>query len=527
MCGLFVDTGSRLPKKELIDGFMQINHRGPDITVMKFFNNVQFFFHRLGIIDPTSLGNQPFETSDSLLVCNGEIYNSSELRKQCEDYPFVSMSDCEVLLPLYQRWGIKKLCTHLDAEFAFVIYDRNKKEFFAARDPIGIRPLFYGIAPNGKYLFASEAKALHNICQKVTAFPPGHYWSESEGFICYRDITQVVDGYEEDRKKAVDRIREYFIEGIRKRLHSDVPIGFLLSGGLDSSLTCAIANRMLSQPIRTFSVGINNCPIDIKYARDVSNYIKSDHHEYLFDFDQVLSELHNVIYHLESYDVTTIRASIGMYLICQYIKKTTDIKVLLTGEVSDELFGYKYTDFAPSPEAFQKESEKRIKEIYMYDVLRADRCISAYGLEARVPFGDHAFAAFIFRVSPQLKINTTGTGKSLLREAFAKENLLPEHILFREKAAFSDAVGHALADGLKDYAENQYKASDLKQAQIKYPHASPKTAEALLYRDIFEKFYSGRSDWIKDFWMPNKNWKGCNVDDPSARFLSNYNKSGY
>lgn len=527
MCGLLVDTGSQLPKEKVLEAFQKLRHRGPDSTVLKCPTpGIRFFFHRLAIIDPSSSGNQPFETDEYIMVCNGEIYNYKKLKKQCKDYPFVSQSDCEVLLPLYQRWDIQKLCRHLDGEFVFVLYDRLKEEFFVARDPVGIRPLFYGIAPNGRYMFASEAKALHDMCPKVAVFPPGHYWTEATGFVRYRDLTKVVNGYEANPDQAITHIREYLVEAVRKRLQSDVPIGFLLSGGVDSSLTCAIATCILKKPLSTFSVGFHDSPIDLKYARDMANYIKSHHHEYIFDFDEVLSQLHNIIYHIESYDITTVRASIGMYLLCQYIRKSTDIKVLLTGEVSDELFGYKYTDFAPSPEAFQKEAEKRINEVHIYDVLRGDRCISAFSMEARVPFGDHQFVSFVFRIHPQLKINKANIGKFLLRQAFVKEQILPEHILLREKAAFSDAVGHGLVDHLKSYATKKYQADDLVKAQIKYPHASPQTAEALLYRDIFEKFYPGRSEWIKGFWMPNPGWKGCDVDDPSARVLANYGQSG-
>ena len=288
-----------------------------------------------------------------------------------------------------------------------------------------------------------------------------------------------------------------------------------------------------SGPITTFSVGIDKNPIDIKYARQVADFLKSDHHEYLFSFKEVLKELPNVIYHLESYDVTTTRASIGMYLLCKYIKQNTNTIVLLTGEVSDELFGYKYTDFAPSPQAFQEESQKRIKELHLYDALRCDRCISAHSLEARVPFGDIEFASFVYNIHPELKMNRNGIGKSLLREAFNlgvthnQMPILPHNILFREKAAFSDAVGHALVDQLKDYAEKKYSKSDILRARLKFPHCSPLTKEALLYREIFEDFFPNRGELIKTFWMPNQEWSNCLVDDPSARCLPNYGASGF
>ena len=229
---------------------------------------------------------------------------------------------------------------------------------------------------------------------------------------------------------------------------------------------------------------------------------------------------------LGTYDITTIRASIGMYLVCKYIHEHTDLRVLLTGEISDELFGYKYTDFAPSPEAFQKEAEKRIRELHMYDVLRADRCISVNSLEARVPFGDLDFVRYVMAVAPEMKVNRYGKGKYLLRHAFEKDGLLPESILWREKAAFSDAVGHSLVWYLQEYAKDYYTDGEYEEKIQKYEHSRPFTKESLLYREIFEKYYEGQSGMVVDFWMPNKQWDGCNVNDPSARVLSNYGDSG-
>ena len=236
--------------------------------------------------------------------------------------------------------------------------------------------------------------------------------------------------------------------------------------------------------------------------------------------------LEEVISLLGTYDITTIRASMGMYLCCKAIRETTDIRVLLTGEISDELFGYKYTDFAPSPEAFQQEAKKRVDELYMYDVLRADRCISANSLEARVPFGDLDFVKYVMSIDPAMKVNTYDMGKYLLRHAFEKDHLLPDDILWRQKAAFSDAVGHSMVDDLKAYAETKYTDAEFEEKRKKYGFAQPFTKESLLYREIFEKYYPGQAPMVKDFWMPNKSWKGCDVNDPSARVLSNYGESG-
>jgi asparagine synthase (glutamine-hydrolysing) len=273
-------------------------------------------------------------------------------------------------------------------------------------------------------------------------------------------------------------------------------------------------------------VGIDRDPIDLAFAADVAAHLGSDHHEVTFTQQQVFEGLSELIYHLETWDITTIRASVGMYLVCKYIHEHTDIKVLLTGEISDELFGYKYTDFAPSAEAFQEEAAKRIREIYMYDVLRADRCISAHALEARVPFGDLDFVNYVMSLDPAVKMNRYGIGKYLLRQAFAEGGYLPEHILQRQKAAFSDAVGHSMVDNLKAYAETRYSQADLAEAATRFKHCPPFTKEALLYRELFHQHYPDAEHLIADYWMPNRTWANCDVADPSARALPNYGASG-
>ena len=265
--------------------------------------------------------------------------------------------------------------------------------------------------------------------------------------------------------------------------------------------------------------------IDLKYAREVAEYIGSEHTEVHMSAVDVISSLETVIELLGTYDITTIRASMGMYLLCKYIHEYTDIRVLLTGEISDELFGYKYTDFAPSAEAFQQESVKRIHELHMYDVLRADRCISVNSLEARVPFGDLDFVEYVMSIDPEMKLNKYGKGKYLLRRAF-EGSYLPQDILYREKAAFSDAVGHSMVDYLKEYAQSKYTDAEFEEKRMAYKHARPFTKESLLYREIFEKYYPNQSEMVIDFWMPNKNWEGCDVNDPSARVLANYGDSG-
>jgi asparagine synthase (glutamine-hydrolysing) len=289
---------------------------------------------------------------------------------------------------------------------------------------------------------------------------------------------------------------------------------------------CAIAARESDKPIETFAIGMSEDAIDLKYARQVADFIGSHHNEIYMTPDEVISSLEELIELLGTYDITTVRASMGMYLLCKSIHEQTDIRVLLTGEISDELFGYKYTDFAPSAEAFQKEAEKRIRELHMYDVLRADRCISVNSLEARVPFGDLDFVRYVMSLDPEIKINKYGKGKYLLRHAFEGMGLLPDSILWREKAAFSDAVGHSMVDYLKEYAGSRYSDTEFEELRLQYSHAQPFTKESLLYREIFEKYYPGQAEMIADFWMPNKEWEGCDVNDPSARVLSNYGESG-
>ena len=506
------------------EGFKKTVSRGPDDSRIIDTGKGLLGFHRLAIMGLTPDGMQPFELDGSYVVCNGEIYGYEKIKEElAKKYTFKSGSDCEILLPLYREYGVD-MFKMLDAEFALIIYDGEEKKYIAARDPIGIRPLYYGYDKKGVIMFASEAKNLVGMCKHVMPFPPGHYYKDGE-FVQYCDIAAVDEVCHDDLETVCKNIREKLIAGVDKRLVADAKVGFLLSGGLDSSLVCAIAARQSKKPIRTFAIGMSEDAIDLKYAKEVADYIGSDHTEVIMTKEQVIDSLEGVIRMLGTFDITTIRASMGMYLLCKWIHENTDIRVLLTGEISDELFGYKYTDFAPSAEEFQKESQKRIRELHMYDVLRADRCISVNSLEARVPFGDLDFVKYVMSVDPAKKMNTYGKGKYLLRHAF-EGDYLPHDILFREKAAFSDAVGHSMVDYLKEYAEELYTEEEFKEKCEKYTHAKPFTKESLLYREIFEKYYPGQSEMIVDFWMPNKSWEGCDVNDPSARVLSNYGESG-
>ncbi|MDO4831520.1 MAG: asparagine synthase B [Clostridia bacterium] len=507
-------------------GFEKTKSRGPDDSRIIDTGKGLLGFHRLAIMGLHDEGMQPFELDGSYVVCNGELYGFQKEKDELikKGYTFKSDSDCEILLPMYREYGLK-MFSKMDAEFALIIYDGKEGEFIAARDPIGIRPLYYGYDSKGYIVFASEAKNLVGLVGKVLPFPPGHYYKNGE-FVCYKDIAHVEGVCRDGVETACRNIREKLVAGVEKRLVSDAKVGFLLSGGLDSSLVCAIAAKKEQKPIKTFAIGMSEDAIDLKYARQVADYIGSDHKEIFMTPDEVISSLEDVIKMLGTFDITTIRASMGMYLICKAIHETTDIRVLLTGEISDELFGYKYTDFAPTAEEFQLEAQKRLHELHMYDVLRADRCISVNSLEARVPFGDLDFVDYVMALDPKIKMNTYGKGKYLLRHAFEGLGYLPDEILWREKAAFSDAVGHSMVDYLKEYAQTVYTDEQFKEGCEKYSHAKPFTKESLLYRDIFEKYYPDQSQMIVDFWMPNKSWEGCDVNDPSARVLSNYGDSG-
>lgn len=508
------------------EGFARTVSRGPDDTRIVETAGGVLGFHRLSIMGLHPEGMQPFCLDGDWCVCNGEIYGFEAIRAElkAKGYTFESDSDCEVLLPLYREYGTD-MFRRLDAEFACVIYDGKTGGFIAARDPIGIRPLYYGFCPTGAPVFASEPKNLLGLVETIRPFPPGHYYKDG-AFVCYHDIAAVDEVCADDVETACRNIRDKLIAGVRKRLVADAKVGFLLSGGLDSSLVCAIAARESQTPIRTFAIGMEKDAIDLKYARQAAEFIGSDHTEVFMTPEEVLASLEQVIYTLGTFDITTIRASMGMYLVCKAIHENTDIRVLLTGEISDELFGYKYTDFAPDATAFQQEAQKRIRELHMYDVLRADRCISTHSLEARVPFGDIDFVRYVMALDPQIKMNRYGKGKYLLRHAFEGTGYLPDEILWREKAAFSDAVGHSMVDDLKAYAETQYTDEAFEKKRQRYTHARPFTKESLLYREIFEKYYPGQAEMVVDFWMPNKAWKGCDVNDPSARVLSNYGDSG-
>ena len=497
MCSIMGYCGSCADLSLFRSCFDQTISRGPDDSRVLEIGGGLLAFHQLAIMGLAPEGMQPFTLDSSAVVCNGEIYGYEKLKEQLsKKYTFQSGSDCEVLLPLYREYGVD-MFRMLDAEFALILYDGVSGQFIAARDPIGIRPLYYGYDAQGVIVFASEPKNLVGLCEKILPFPPGCYYKDGK-FVRYSEIYHASAYTRDDLDTVCRKIREKLIAGVEKRLVADAKVGFLLSGGLDSSLVCAIAAKRSKTPIRTFAIGMVGDAIDLKYARQAADWMGSQHTEVIMTREQVLSSLEEVIRVLGTFDITTIRASMGMYLLCKWIHENTDVRVLLTGEISDELFGYKYTDFAPYAAAFQEESEKRIRELHMYDVLRADRCISANSLEARVLFGDLDFVKYVLSIDPEKKLNTYGKGKYLLRHAF-EGDYLPHDLLYREKAAFSDAVGHSMVDYLKEYAEAYYTDAEFETKRKNYAHAAPFTKESLLYREIFEKYYPGQGEMIVDF----------------------------
>lgn len=526
MCTILGYLGNDLSPQEFRGYLLRAKTRGPDGCRVEQTPFGLLGFGRLAIMGLTEKGMQPFCRGGSWAVCNGELYGFRALKAQLErrGYHFESGSDCELLLPLYQEYGAE-LFRHLDAEFACLLCDGGTGRVLAARDPFGIRPLFYGYSASGHIAFASEAKCLVGWVKEILPFPPGHVWCDGK-FTPFADVGDVPLYTHAPEAELTRSIREKLVRAVEKRLDADAPLGFLLSGGLDSSLVCAIAARRCKQPIRTFAIGMEGDAIDLKYARMVAAHIGAAHTEVVMTRAEVLAAVPRVVAALGTYDITTVRASIGMYLVCKAIHDTTDLKVLLTGEVSDELFGYKYTDFAPDAQAFQREAQKRVRELYAYDVLRADRCLAAHSLEARVPFADLDFAHYVMSIDPAAKMNTTGMGKYLLRRAFAEGGWLPDAILWREKAAFSDAVGHSMVDDLKGYAGGLYTDAEFAEKSAQYHFARPFTKESLWYRELFERAYPGQAAMVPGFWMPNREWPGCDVADPSARVLANYGASG-
>ena len=502
------------------------------------YGNVTLGFTRLAINGLTANGNQPVESNDMAVICNGEIYNYKELAKRWSiDLPEGS-SDCNVLPALLRNLDPTEVCRTLDGVFAFVAVDLKQQTITIARDPYGVRPLYIGRS-EGFQVFSSEIKALTPICDRIEVFPPGSWYRFSLPQAGQTEVGMNVFGYHQipwiknpvlnDEALACVTLRDSFESAVIKRLMSDRPIGALLSGGLDSSLVCAIAQKYLKtqgKRLTTFSIGMPGST-DLIYAKQVATYIQSDHHEIILNESDFFNAIPEVIRAAETYDITSVRASVGNWLIGKYIKANTDIKVIFNGDGSDEIGGgYLYFHRAPSDEEFEAESGRLLKDIHSFDFLRSDRSMADHGLEARTPFLDKQFVN-VWRSIPTIYRKPTASKpeKYILRQAFNETGLLPQTVLWRKKEAFSDGVSaseepwHAKIDRYVR-SKNPNMTEELIKANTDYPFNSPKTAEALTYRKIFEHLYGVKSIHVIPYmWMPR--WSP-ETNDPSARTLSLY-----
>lgn len=520
MCGILAVIGKGVDAGLVKQLSKRMAHRGPDESDLQITEKGYFLSHeRLSIVD-LQTGKQPIQGTDTAwMVHNGEIYNHRKLRDTVlKHHTFRTTSDSEVIVHLYEEYGYE-FCDMLDGIFAFVVIDGD--DFIAGRDPLGVKPLYYGIDGHGTVYFASEMKALADQCKSFAAFPPGHYYTPKTGFVKYYQPQW------EDAGKAVEEldlsaIRETLTEAVRKRLMSDVPIGVLLSGGLDSSLTSAIASRLLAKTkgpkLHSFSIGLDDQAPDVIAARAVADYLGTEHHEVYFTVEEGIKILDKLIWHLETYDVTSIRASTPMYFLSKVI---TDlgIKVVLSGEGADEIFGgYLYFRNAPTVDDFQKETIERVQRLATADLLRADKSTMAHGLEARVPFLDKAFLNLAIKIKPEEKQPATygGVEKYILRKAFdtPEKPYLPDSVLWRQKEQFSDGVGYNWIDKLIEYGTGQVTDEQLEKAAELFPHNTPTTKEAYYYRTIFHKHFpqSSAAKTVRK-WIPK--WQ--ENQDPSGR----------
>jgi asparagine synthase (glutamine-hydrolysing) len=560
MCGIFFyyeQTPSGLSRKdmdkrknilldELLIAFMQTAHRGPDSSVFKYMGEDCYLgFHRLAINDLLETGNQPFEDNNVSVICNGEIYNHEMLRsKHNMNNKITSKSDCAVILPLYQQFGIEYLGTHLDGDFAMVILDKNRQEVHLLRDPMGVKPLFYYLTENA-FCCASEMKSMfldetgghirHDILMPGSyltfsldnhTVKIGNYW-KPKFYLGLKDISYKNSNdyynYLASRLETIATIKEKLTLSVQKRLMCEKPFGLFLSGGLDSSLIAGIVKKLLGpekmREVQTFSIGLEGSP-DLEKAQIVADFLGSKHVPVYFTVEEGIQHIHTVIRQLETYDITTIRASIPQYILSKYIEKNTDVRVILSGEGSDELFaGYMYSHNAPSNSDLQLDSERLVKELYMFDVLRTDRTTAGNGLEVRVPFLDRGFIKYVATIPAQYKNpKENAIEKWLLRDAFfdKTEPYIPEEILNRPKDAFSDACGYDWIPSLKAFCEAQVPDEIFSQRFTKYPHLTPTSKESYYYREIFESYYPRQSHILKHFWLPK--WTE-NQGEPSAKIL--------
>ena len=513
MCGIIALYTHNIPDNldALIQSYYLMKNRGPDSGKFIYKDNKIIAFRRLSIMDRSSKGEQPFEVDEDLLCCNGEIFNHKELM---EKYNLIckSESDCEVLIHLYHKIGFENMIKELIGDFAIVLFTKNK--LFFGRDRIGVRPLFYGITKENNFAVSSYARALTNFCDNVTHVEPG--WMEYE----YSTKELLFKNYDVPKPRKTianieNIIKNTLITSVKDRLMSERPIGCLLSGGLDSSLITSILCQLLGpKNVRTYSIGMEGSE-DLKQAKNVSNFLGTNHTEVIFTPEEGFNAIPEVIRDLESYDITTIRASVGMWLLAKYITHNTDDIVLYSGEGADELFcGYLYFHYAPSAKELGEESKRLIKNLHMYDVLRADRCISSHGLELRVPFLDCRLTELSQTIDENVLQPTNNIEKYILRKSFDKQNYLPDSILWRRKDGMSDGIsgnsGKKWFEQIQDFVDTKITNEEFEKYSNNFP-----SKEAYYYKKIFEEIFPNYNPNFT-YWMPK--WvetKG----DPSGRIL--------
>lgn len=516
MCGIYIYLGS----KPNFVNFDTIKHRGPDDReIVQVAKKVTFGFHRLAINDLSANGNQPFiqeiRGHKYALVCNGEIYNHKELEERYQ-FEMHSKSDCEVIMHLYDQFGMQETVKLLDGVFAFALYDYTEDVTFIARDPIGVRPLFMGFS-DGNY-FASEAKAL-NHCRNVRQFAAGTWWSTENPtkYHRYFDVEKIDYFTPTDIEDVYKNVRVLLENAVKKRIMSDRPIGCLLSGGLDSSLVAGILHRYYGNNLHTFSIGMAGST-DLKYAQKVAKHlgIEANHHTVTFTADEGLDAVREVIRCIESFDITTIRASVGMYLVSKYIKENTDITVIYSGEGADEVAqGYLYFHDAPCAYDADKESKRLIADLPYYDVLRSDRTTSAHSLEVRVPFLDKEFIKYYLSVHYHLRVPIQGIEKYIIRKAFEETDYLPYDVLWRTKEAFSDGVSSEEKSWYEILQDQIEIIITDKEMELRGGDCPSK--EAYYYKRIYNEYYKDY-DLTPYYWMPKWN----DTADPSARTIQRY-----
>ena len=554
MCGIAAIFNIKEQTSSLRDKALKmakkIRHRGPDWSGIYCGGSAILAHERLSIVDPES-GGQPLYSPNKkqVLAVNGEIYNHRDIRKQFEGkYEFQTGSDCEVILALYREKGINFL-EDLNGIFAFALYDEEKDDFLIARDPIGVIPLYIGYDSDGKVYCASELKALEGFCERYEPFSPGHYYWSKEGKMT-RWYTRDWMSYDavKDNPASVSAIHDALEAAVKRQLMSDVPYGVLLSGGLDSSVISAIAKKFAARRIETdskkdawwpqlhsFAVGLKGAP-DLIKAREVADYIGTVHHEINYTIQEGLDAVRDVIYFIETYDVTTVRASTPMYLLARVIK-SMGIKMVLSGEGADEVFGgYLYFHKAPDAKAFHEETVRKLSKLYLYDCLRANKSLSAWGVEGRVPFLDKEFLDVAMRTNPAAKMCPGKTiEKKIVREAFA--DMLPESVAWRQKEQFSDGVGYSWIDTLKEITSKAVTDEQMAHAAERFPINTPMNKEEYYYRSIFEEYFPSESAARSVPSVPSVAcstaealaWDASfkNLNDPSGRAVAGVHEEAY